>query len=153
MFYGRHPAEAPLNTPTTDAAELRGHASPDFSFNRKKRLLTSNNYKSVFDNNDFRASHKNALMLAQMNQQQLGRLGLVISKKNVRLAVDRNRIKRIIREQFRLEPNFFYGLDIVFMARPGLSSLKNHDVNELFELLANTVLKQQDRKRVTQCVV
>ena len=50
------------------------------------------------------------------------RLGMGVAKKMFRKAVHRNRIKRLIREAFRLErPNFSGGLDIV--ARPKVKEL------------------------------
>lgn len=50
------------------------------------------------------------------------RLGMGVAKKMFRKAVQRNRIKRLIREAFRLErPNFSAGLDIV--VRPKVKEL------------------------------
>lgn len=45
------------------------------------------------------------------------RLGLAISKKNAKRAVDRNRIKRLIREGFRQETNRLPSVDIVILSR------------------------------------
>ena len=45
------------------------------------------------------------------------RLGLAISKRNIRHANDRNRIKRLIRESFRLNQHELAGIDVVVMAR------------------------------------
>lgn len=45
------------------------------------------------------------------------RLGLAISKKQVRRAVDRNRLKRLARDVFRLHRAELEGLDLVVMAR------------------------------------
>lgn len=50
------------------------------------------------------------------------RLGLAISKKTVRLAVDRNRLKRHIRESFRHNKHRLAGLDIVVMSRNAAGS-------------------------------
>ena len=48
-------------------------------------------------------------------------LGLVIGRKQVKSAVGRNRIKRILREQFRLRRSGLPSLDVVFrlMVKPG----------------------------------
>ncbi len=45
------------------------------------------------------------------------RLGLAISKKQVRRAVDRNRLKRLIRETFRCHKDQLVSVDLVVMAR------------------------------------
>lgn len=51
------------------------------------------------------------------------RLGLVISKKNVRRAVDRNRLKRLARESVRLQQSSLPAVDIVLLARRGAGEL------------------------------
>ncbi len=48
------------------------------------------------------------------------RLGLVIGKESVKLSVERNRLKRLIRDSFRLHQELLAGLDIVVVARKGL---------------------------------
>ncbi|MBI5783791.1 MAG: ribonuclease P protein component [Gammaproteobacteria bacterium] len=47
-----------------------------------------------------------------------GRLGLTVSKKVSLRAVDRNRIKRQVRESFRAHQADMTGLDVVVMATP-----------------------------------
>lgn len=49
--------------------------------------------------------------------QSVPRLGLAISRKQLRRAVDRNRIKRIVRESFRLHAASLPAVDIVVLAR------------------------------------
>ncbi|HEB70898.1 MAG TPA: ribonuclease P protein component [Desulfobulbus sp.] len=56
------------------------------------------------------------------NTMEYNRLGISVQKKTGR-AVDRNRIKRIIRESFRLHRDSFpVQSDIVLTVRPGFSS-------------------------------
>ncbi|MEZ0121423.1 MAG: ribonuclease P protein component [Candidatus Reddybacter sp.] len=97
---------------------------PDMGFGRSKRLLTKATYKAVFDDSPYRVSHRNLLMLARPNGLNEARLGLIVAKKNVRLAVKRNRIKRIVRNSFRLNQQTLKTLDIVFLARRGLDRLE-----------------------------
>ena len=54
-----------------------------------------------------------------------GRLGLAIAKKHVKLAVDRNRIKRVIRESFRHHKQQIRGLDLVVLAKAETVPLTN----------------------------
>jgi ribonuclease P protein component len=49
-------------------------------------------------------------------------LGLAIAKKSLRLAVERNRVKRIVRESFRLNQHGLTGVDIVVLSRKGIAS-------------------------------
>lgn len=72
------------------------------------------------------------LILARHNGQSNARLGLVIAKKNVRRAVDRNKIKRIARESFRHHRVRLDNLDIIVLARKGLGELDNAALHNLF---------------------
>ncbi len=56
-------------------------------------------------------------MLFRPNEITQTRLGLVVPKRTVNKAVSRNRIKRIVRESFRLNANPLSGFDIIFMTR------------------------------------
>jgi ribonuclease P protein component len=94
-------------------------------FGKAKRLLNAKDYGRVFDSPDIRASHQHLLLLAKINDGPGHRLGLVIAKKNVRLAVHRNRIKRIAREIFRTLPSSEPPMDVVLLARRGLGQLDN----------------------------
>jgi ribonuclease P protein component len=56
------------------------------------------------------------LVLASKNNLGIARLGLAVPKKHVRTAVERNKIKRIIRESFRKNQHLLSGLDIVVVS-------------------------------------
>ncbi len=69
------------------------------------------------------------MALACPNGLDHPRLGLVFSKKNVRRAVDRNRLKRLTRESIRLQQHQLPAVDIVVLARRdavGLDSATLH---------------------------
>lgn len=55
------------------------------------------------------------------NSLGFSRLGIIVSKRQVSRAVDRNKVKRIVRERFRLLHSQLPSLDIVIVAR-GLSA-------------------------------
>ena len=57
-------------------------------------------------------------MLARPNDRGHARLGMVIGKKKLRRAVDRNLMKRIIRESFRQQQMTLPALDLVVIAKP-----------------------------------
>ena len=63
------------------------------------------------------------MLRARRNGGDVPRLGLIISKKSIKRAVDRNRVKRITRESFRLCQSRLRGLDVVIMSRAGLGEL------------------------------
>ena len=114
--------------------------SADASFGKARRLLNAKDYSRVFDGAEAKASHRHLLLLAKSNDLSGHRLGLVIAKKNVRLAVQRNRIKRTAREVFRTMPESEPGLDVIVLARRGLDQLDNAELS--------TILRQQWQKLV-----
>ena len=73
------------------------------------------------------------LILATDNQFGQSRLGVIIAKKNIRLAVNRNRIKRLLRESFRHQTQFPISVDLVVMARSGINELSNTELRQLLE--------------------
>lgn len=105
----------------------------DLSFGKSKRLLNASDYGAVFDRADYKVSIKQVLCLAKQNGSEHPRLGLVIAKKNIRLAVQRNRVKRIIRESFRLHQHELPAVDIVILARRGLGDLDNAAIHAELE--------------------
>ena len=109
-----------------------------FAFSRAERLLSSAEFKAVFDGATVRVSDRHLLMLAIPNKDDKARLGLVIAKKHIKLAVGRNRVKRLIRESFRLNKATLPSLDIVVLARKGIGELDN---KELQQLLNNSWLR------------
>ena len=104
----------------------------EFDFSRQRRLLSAGDYRRVFDKADFKVSDQHLLILARPSLHDHSRLGLVIAKKNIKLAVDRNRIKRVFRESFRTQSQpFEQPLDIVILTRRGLGDLENVTLHKL----------------------
>lgn len=112
-------------------------------FGREKRLLTPRQFKTVFDSPSGKAPGKNVLLLARTNDLDHPRLGLVIGKKSVKLSVERNRLKRLIRDSFRHHQALLGGLDIVVVARKGLGDLDNPELHQQFEKLWKRLARQQ----------
>lgn len=115
---------------------------PDQAFSKTLRLLNASDFQSVFNDAPLRASHKNILILARANGLPYPRLGLVIAKKNVRHAVQRNRIKRIARESFRLRQQDLAGIDAIILARRELDQLDNAALHLLYAQQWQRVLKK-----------
>lgn len=102
-------------------------------FGKSRRLLNATDYSRVFDGAEARASHKHLLLLARSNNEPGHRLGLVIAKKNVRLAVQRNRMKRVTREFFRNLPASDTPLDVILLARRGMDQLDNNQLSSILQ--------------------
>ena len=99
-----------------------------FAFPRSSRLLTPRDYSEVFSDVQLRVPHKHFLILAKPNALGHARVGLVFSKKNLKHAVQRNRVKRLVRETFRHQPDL-PPLDIIVLSRHGLANVDNPELN------------------------
>ena len=67
-----------------------------------------------------------------------------MAKKNVRLAVERNRIKRLIRESFRLQQHHLKGIDAIVLARRGLDQKSNQEIFEAVNKQWLTIRKKAE---------
>ncbi len=102
-----------------------------YSFGIESRIRTATDYKSVFDGALFKVHQPHFLFLAKLTEQQNSRLGLVVAKKKVRRAHERNRIKRLARESFRLhQAQFNADIDIVVMPKLGIDAITNQELHQ-----------------------
>ncbi len=94
-------------------------AKPDYRFPRKLRVIHARHFAVVFDGG-VRATAGPLVVWGAPNQLRHCRLGLAISRR-VGTAPVRNRIRRLIRESFRLMrddlPREPQGYDVVVSAR------------------------------------
>lgn len=67
---------------------------------RHAKLLNADDFNRVFDKS-LRSSDQYFTVLVRPNDLKRPRLGMAISKRRVKLAVARNRLKRLVRENFR----------------------------------------------------
>ena len=140
---------ASLNQPQDASRFGSGSTTASHKFTKSLRLLCAADFKPVFDNAPFRASHQYFLILARLNQQSQPRLGLVMAKKHMKLAVERNRMKRLIRESFRLQQQELAGLDIVVLSRKGMDSLSNSEFSQQLTQQWQRIYKKMRHHRLT----
>ncbi len=95
-------------------------SSSSTRFPREHRLLSPSQFKPLFDQPQWRASSQHFLLLASENGLAAARLGIVIGKRRVKRAVDRNLLRRLMRESFRHRSTDLAGLDIVVLVRADL---------------------------------
>ncbi len=93
-------------------------------FPRDSRLLQPAEYRSVFQR-PIKTTDDCFTVLCRPSGRAAPRLGLAVSKKYTRLAVDRNRIKRVIRESFRHNGDELGGIDYVVLNRKGTGRMSN----------------------------
>ena len=121
------------------------------NFPRQLRLLTAGEYRRVFDQASLKVHGKGLLALASGNTLGHPRIGLVFSKKNVRRAVDRNRLKRLVRESVRLQQHRLPAVDIVVLARRGAHELDNATLHRQLHGMWRR-LEKDARKQATAAV-
>lgn len=86
-----------------------------------------------------RSSNRYFVVLAAPGVSTLARLGLAVAKKNARRAVDRNRLKRLVREIFRQRRDSLGAVDFVVMTRASAVDASNASLREdLGKLLTKT---------------
>lgn len=108
--------------------------APKSRFPRQFRIKTNEEFQQLYrDARRFKGPF--FTLLAITNNLTYPRLGVSISKKNIRSAVARNRIKRVVRESFRQRQHNLQNLDIVVIAHRGISAVGN-------QKLRNTLDKQ-----------
>jgi len=109
-----------------------------FSFTQQQRLRSKKHFQEVF-------SHRKRwygdffILYHKPNQLDHGRVGIVASKRNTKLSVQRNRLKRILRESFRHHQDSLRGLDLVFVvnreAKLATQDQLNLCINDLYHRL------------------
>ena len=100
-----------------------------YGFARQNRILNGADFRRVFKARIKLVSGPLAIYL-RSNDEGISRLGITVSKKVSKKAVERNRIKRLAREFFRTHPNMLDGFDIIVNAFPGCAQLNNQEVTK-----------------------
>jgi ribonuclease P protein component len=120
------------------------------TFARRYRLTKTDEFSSVFG---FRRAIRGKLLMLHYqpcpsNGLNEARLGVVVGKKLLKRAVDRNRVKRIIREQFRRERRNLPACDLIvrLAAKPAPldGKLVAGDFLALLEKLQRTFAKKEE---------
>jgi ribonuclease P protein component len=94
-------------------------------FTSKQKLTKAIEFKRVFDN-PFVSSDACFKVLARTTECEISRLGMAVSRQIDKRAVGRNRIKRVVRESFRLNYSAKgVRLDIVVLPRRETATMCN----------------------------
>jgi ribonuclease P protein component len=103
-------------------------------FSRSDRLISKHDFDAVFAK-PHKISRKHFVVLNRPNQVECVRLGIIIRKLQVKRAVDRNRLRRIVRESFREHKNQLKKLDIVMILRSECTPLSKKSLREIIDSL------------------
>ena len=88
-------------------------------------------FSKIFSTPEKKHSTKNLLVLSKENDIEHSRLGVAIRKKDVRLAVKRNRIKRKLKGSFRAKVLELQKKDYVVLVKGKLSDKEKNLTEEL----------------------
>ncbi len=124
----------PITASNPSQALLRRTAG----FPRLKRLTKAKDFGRVFAN-PTRSSDRYFTALSHPNKGNMARLGLTVSRRIARNAVDRNRLKRLVREVFRCQQDLPL-LDFVVLANKAAPAAENRVLRDSlqrhFDILA-----------------
>lgn len=118
------------------------------SFGRNRRLTDKASFTRVLGSRQRDSVGRVALQVAA-NEGTGARLGISVAKRHVKRSVDRNRVKRMMREAFRTHPIKRLNIDLFISIRVRLASSKrNHErsalraeISALLEKAASRVIK------------
>ena len=110
---------------------------PIFQFPRQARLLNKPDFDLVIRHADRRFRVGALQALAKHNDLGHPRIGLIIAKRHLKFAVQRNRMKRMLRERFRQSRCELPNVDLVvrLLAKPDMASIAG-DISKMFGKMA-----------------
>lgn len=106
----------------------------NFKFPSELRLLKTDDFSSVFN---FRKRISGATLVINYrnNAHHHARLGLVVSKKVAKLSVDRNYMRRVLRELFRRNKDNLSHLDLVIRPQKPFNAKNYNEIVQEFDML------------------
>lgn len=119
-----------------------------FGLTKRARLLKSAEFAQVLNaKHGVVWRHQDPLFRILSMPSDHPRLGLAIAKRLISRAVDRNRVKRLVRESFRLHQPRLPSRDYVVFARQDLrqypSKQIRHSLDELMQAIMSHTTKSQ----------
>ena len=97
----------------------------------KHSIPSSEGFAEIFSSPDKKHSTENLLVLSKENTLEHSRVGVAIRKKDIRLSVNRNRIKRKIKGSFRAKVLELQKKDYVVLVKGKLSDKEKNLTEEL----------------------
>jgi ribonuclease P protein component len=111
------------------------------SFPRSHRLTKKAEYNALF-NKPNKISQPGWLILFKPNKKKHAKLGLIIAKRIINKATQRNTVKRIIRESFRNNKEKLKGFDIIVLIQKQCNKLDKQKLREGINQLWEKLLKR-----------
>ena len=97
-------------------------------------MVKTDDFSSVF-NLRKRIASQHLVMRYRINEANMPRLGLIVSKKTAKLAVQRNYMRRVLRELFRLNQQQLPVVDLVIQVQKPFNKPEFTLIKQEFEIL------------------
>ncbi|MDA8561937.1 ribonuclease P protein component [Gammaproteobacteria bacterium] len=108
------------------------------TYSKKNILNNKKDFNFVFKSSN-KISHKYLTVIYNNSPSLINKLGIIVKKRFIKKAVDRNKIKRIIRESFRYQSEKMKGKFIIVIIRNKCNELSKLNlrkgIDELWEKL------------------
>jgi ribonuclease P protein component len=105
---------------------------------KQAKMIKTDDFSSVF-NFRKRISSQYLAMHYQPNALQRPRLGLVVGKKTAKLAVNRNYMRRVLREFFRLQQHEICHVDLIVRVQKMFSKVDFIQIKQEFNTLIEKI--------------
>ena len=109
-----------------------------FRFAKQAKIVKTDDFSSVFNLRN-RIANKHLVMRYRVNDKNIARLGLIVSKKTAKLAVQRNYMRRIMRELFRLNQHNLPAMDLVIQIQKFFGRTEFLEIKKEFEYLMQKI--------------
>ena len=100
-----------------------------YSFTNRERLHTASQFQRVFKQAN-KSTSESFIMLFRKNNVGFPRIGIVVAKRKVKQAVDRNLIKRIIKESFRLSKAKLPPYDFIVILKKPVANIQRDSLRK-----------------------
>jgi len=101
---------------------------------KQAKMIKTDEFSSVF-NFRKRISAQYLAIHYQPNMLQRARLGLVVGKKTAKLSVDRNYMRRVLREFFRIKQHDICHVDLIIRVQKKFSKVDFIQIKQEFDML------------------
>lgn len=111
----------------------------------KRSIPSKDGFQAIFESPDKKFSSNNILVLCKSNSFDVARIGVAIRKKDIKLAVNRNKIKRKIKGSFLAKVLELPVNDYVVLVKRDLIG-KESDLKKDLERIWNKIKAKDDNK-------